>query len=43
VGLKEEYRLGLFEDRVIRRIFGPKREKVSGELRKLHDEEFHNL
>jgi hypothetical protein len=33
----------MFEDRVLRRIFGPKRENVSGVFRKLHDEEAHNL
>jgi hypothetical protein len=33
----------VFENRVLRRIFGPKRDKVTGEWRKLHNEEFHNL
>jgi hypothetical protein len=33
----------LFENRVLRRIFGPKRDKVTGEWRKLHNEELHNL
>jgi hypothetical protein len=36
--LKEERRLRLFENRVLRRIFGPKREEVTGESRKLHNE-----
>jgi hypothetical protein len=40
---KEEYRLGLPENRVLRRIFGPKREKVAGGWRRLHNEELHNL
>jgi hypothetical protein len=33
----------LFENRVLRRIFGPKRDKVTGEWRKLHNEELSNL
>jgi hypothetical protein len=33
----------VFENRVLRRIFGPKREKVTGERRKLHNEEFNDL
>jgi hypothetical protein len=33
----------VFENRVLRRIFGPKREEVAGEWRKLHNEELHNL
>jgi hypothetical protein len=33
----------LFENRVLRRIFGPKRDVVTGEWRKLHNEELHNL
>jgi hypothetical protein len=33
----------LFESRVLRRIFGPKRDKVTGDWRKLHHEELHNL
>jgi hypothetical protein len=33
----------VFENRVLRRIFGPKRDEVTGEWRKLHNEEFHNL
>jgi hypothetical protein len=35
--LKEEHRLGVFENRVLRRIFGPKRDEVTGEWRKLHN------
>jgi len=33
----------VFENRVLRRIFGPKRDKVAGEWRKLHNEEFNDL
>jgi hypothetical protein len=41
--LREEHRLRVFENRVLRRIFEPKRDEVTGEWRKLHNEEFHNL
>jgi hypothetical protein len=41
--LREEHRLMVFENRVLRRIFGPKRDEVTGEWRKLHNEELHNL
>jgi hypothetical protein len=41
--LREEHRLRVFENRVLRRIFGPKRDEVTGELRNLHNEELHNL
>jgi hypothetical protein len=37
--LNEEHRLRVFENRVLRRIFGPKRNDVMGEWRKLHNEE----
>jgi hypothetical protein len=33
----------VFENRVLRRMFGPKRDEVTGEWRKLHNEELHNL
>jgi hypothetical protein len=33
----------VFENRVLRRVFGPKRDEVTGEWRKLHSEELHNL
>jgi truncated hemoglobin YjbI len=36
--LREEHRLRVFENRVLRRIFGPKRDEVTGEWRKLHEE-----
>jgi hypothetical protein len=35
--------LKVFENRVLRRIFGPKRDEVTGEWRKLHNKELHNL
>jgi hypothetical protein len=37
--LREEQRLRVFENRVLRRIFGPKRDEVRGEWRRLHNEE----
>jgi hypothetical protein len=36
--LREERRLRVFENRLLRRIFGPKRDEVTGEWRKLHNE-----
>jgi hypothetical protein len=36
--LREEHRLRVFENRVLRRIFGPKRDEVTGEWRKLQNE-----
>jgi hypothetical protein len=41
--LREEHRLRVFENRVLRRIFGPKRDEVTGEWRKLHNGELRNL
>jgi hypothetical protein len=41
--LREERRLRVFENRVLRRIFEPKRDKVTWERRKLHNEELHDL
>jgi hypothetical protein len=41
--LTEECRLRVFENRVLRRIFGPKCDDVIGGWRKLHNEELHNL
>ena len=38
----EERRLRLFENRALRRIFGPKRDEVTGEWRKLHNEELND-
>jgi hypothetical protein len=41
--LREEHRLKVFENRVLRRMFGPKRDEVTGDWRKLHNGELHNL
>ena len=41
--LREERRLRVFEKRVLRRIFGPKRDEVTGEWRTLHNEELNDL
>jgi hypothetical protein len=41
--LREEHRLGVFENRVLRRIFGPKRDEVMEGWRKLHNEEHRDL
>jgi hypothetical protein len=41
--LREEHRLRAFENRVLRRIFGPKRDEVTRDWRKMHNEELHNL
>jgi hypothetical protein len=41
--LSEEGSLRVFENRVLRRIFGPKRGEVTGEWRKLHNEELNDL
>jgi hypothetical protein len=41
--LREEHRLRVCENRVLRRIFGPKRDEETGEWRKLHNGELHNL
>jgi hypothetical protein len=41
--LKEECRLRVFENRVLRRIFGPKRDEVMGDWRKLFNEELRDL
>jgi hypothetical protein len=41
--LSEEHRLRMFENRVLRRIFGPKWDEVTGERRKLHNGELRNL
>jgi len=40
---REELWLKVFENRVLRRIFGPKRDEVTGEWRKLHSEELNDL
>jgi hypothetical protein len=41
--VSEEHRLRVFENRVLRRIFGPKRNEVMGEWRKLRNKELHDL
>jgi hypothetical protein len=41
--LREELRLRVFENRMLKRIFGPKTDEVTGERRKLHNGELHNL
>jgi hypothetical protein len=40
---REEHRLGVFENRVLRKIFGPKRDEVTGEWRILYEEELYDL
>jgi len=40
---REERRLRVFENRVLRRVFGPRRDDVTGEWRKLHNEELNDL
>jgi hypothetical protein len=41
--LREEQRLRVFENRVLRRIFGPKTDEATGEWRRLHKEELNDL
>jgi len=41
--LLEERKLRVFENRVLRRIFGPRRDEVTGEWRRLHNEEINDL
>jgi len=41
--LREERRLRVFENRVLRRIFGPKKNEVTREWRKIHNEELNDL
>jgi hypothetical protein len=41
--LKEESRLRVFENRVLRKVFGPRRDEVTGDWRKLHTEELNGL
>jgi hypothetical protein len=41
--LREEHRLRVFENRVLRRVFGPKRDEVTREWRKLHNEKLSDL
>jgi len=41
--LREERRLRVLENRVLRRVFGPKKDEVTGEWKKLHNEELNDL
>ena len=41
--MREERRLRVFENRLLRRVFGPKRDEVTGKRRKLHNEELRDL
>jgi hypothetical protein len=41
--LREEHRLKVFENRVLRRIFGPKKYELTGEWKRLHDKELYAL
>jgi len=41
--MREESKLRVFENRVLKRIFGPKRKEVTGERRKLHNVELNDL
>jgi len=41
--LREEHKRRVFENRVLRRLFGPNRDKVTGEWRKLHNKELNEL
>jgi len=43
ITLREERRITAFENRVLRKIFGPMRDEVTGKLRKLHNEELNDL
>jgi len=43
LSVRKEHRLRVFENRVLRRIFGPKRDEVTGKWRKLHNEELNDL
>jgi len=43
VTLREERKLRVFENRVLKRIFGPRRDEVTGEWRRLHNEELNDL
>ena len=41
--MREDRRLRVFENMVLRKIFGPKREELTGEWKKLHNEELYDL
>ena len=41
--MRERHRLGVFEKKLLRKIFGPKRDEITGEWRRLHNEELYDL
>jgi hypothetical protein len=41
--LRKEHRLRVFDNRLLKKIFGPKRNVVTGDWRRLHNEEFYDL
>jgi hypothetical protein len=41
--MREKRRLRVFENSVLRKVFGPKRDEVTGKRRKLHNEELNDL
>jgi len=41
--LREEHKLGVFENRVLKKIFGPKKEESAGQWKKLHNEKLYDL
>jgi hypothetical protein len=43
LALREVHRLRVSENRMLRRIFGPRKDEMTGNWRKLHNEELHNL
>jgi hypothetical protein len=43
VTLREGHRMRVYENRVLKRIFGPKREEMVGGWKRLHNEDYHNL
>jgi hypothetical protein len=43
LSLREEHRLRVFENRVLKRIFGPKRDEVTRDWRKLHNDKLQNM
>jgi len=43
LALREERRLRVFENMVLRKVFGPKRDEVTGEWRKMHNEELNDM
>jgi hypothetical protein len=43
LAIREEHRMRVFENRVLRRMYGPRSDEVKGGRRRLHNEELHNL